>query len=130
MTPYDAVNVVLTHLSVSLIGSLGEQLVGLYLTGSLTYGDFDPGSSDIDFLVVLSKELSGEQFAAIAETHTRIGAATPRWEKRLEGSYISQDMIATKNRPERVRPYLNAGELQRYHYGNAWIINLQATQAL
>lgn len=102
----------------------GEQLIGLYLTGSLTYGDFNPGSSDIDFLRVLSKELSAEQVDAIVDMHKRIGAATPHWANRLEGSYITQDMIATKNRPERGRPYVNAGDLQRYRYGNEWTINL------
>ena len=128
MTPYSDVNAVLTQLSAGLPELLGEQLVGLYLTGSLTYGDFDPGSSDIDFLAVLTKELSGEQLQDITGLHERIGKADPRWAKRLEGSYITQDMIATKDRPDRARPYFNAGEIHQYRYGNEWTINLYALQ--
>ncbi len=128
MTPYDDVNVVLTHLSASLTELLGEQLIGLYLTGSLTYGDFDLGSSDIDFLAVLEKELSDEQLEGITTMHERIGKAVPRWMKRLEGSYITKDMLATKDRPEKARPYVNAGEIHHYRYGNEWTINLYALQ--
>jgi predicted nucleotidyltransferase len=124
VTPYDDVNAVLTQLSDGLTALLGEQLLGLYLTGSLTYGDFDHGSSDIDFLAVLSKELSGEQLDAIRTLHARSGEAVPRWAMRLEGSYITKDMLATKNRSERARPYINAGEIHHYRYGNEWTVNL------
>jgi hypothetical protein len=31
---------------------LGDMLIGLYLTGSLSYGGFDPACSDIDFLAL------------------------------------------------------------------------------
>jgi len=128
MTPYDDVNAVLTHLSTGLTELLGERLIGLYLTGSLTYGDFDPGSSDIDFLAVLENRVSDEQLQGITGLHERIGKADPRWAKRLEGSYITQDMIATKDRPDRARPYFNAGEIHQYRYGNEWTINLHALQ--
>lgn len=128
MTPYDDVNTVLTRLSTGLTELLGKQLISLYLTGSLTYGDFDPGSSDIDFLAVLTKELSGEQLHDITGLHERIGKADPRWAKRLEGSYITLDMIATKNRPEKARPYVNAGVIHHYRYGNEWTVNLYALQ--
>jgi hypothetical protein len=126
MTPYADVNAVLSHLSDGVTGLLGEQLLGLYLTGSLTCGDFDPGSSDIDFLAVLGKELSDEQLGAITDMHERIGAAVPRWATRLEGSYITKDMIATKDRPTRKRPYVNGGEINLSRYGNEWTINLYA----
>jgi predicted nucleotidyltransferase len=128
VTPYDDVNAVLTQLSAGLTGLLGEQLLGVYLTGSLTYGDFDPGSSDIDFLAVLDEELTGEQLDAIVDLHKRIGDAVPRWVKRLEGSYITKAMLATKDRPEQARPYINAGEIHHYRYGNEWTINLYALQ--
>ncbi|HEY7021687.1 MAG TPA: aminoglycoside adenylyltransferase domain-containing protein [Ktedonobacterales bacterium] len=128
MTPYDDVNAVLTQLSDGLTALLGGQLLGLYLTGSLTYGDFDPGRSDIDFLAVLSDELSGNQLDAVTALHERIGAAIPHWAKRLEGSYITKEMIETKARPDKARPYVNAGEIHHYPYGNEWTINLYALQ--
>jgi hypothetical protein len=96
VTPYGDVSAVLTQLSDGLTTLLGEQLIGLYLTGSLTYGDFDPGGSDIDFLAVLDSELVDEQVQDIMALHECIGAAFLRWAKRLEGSYLTRDMITSK----------------------------------
>ncbi len=128
VSPCDDVNAVVTQLSDGLTALLGERLLGLYLTGSLTYGDFDPDSSDIDFLAVLGLELSAQQLTALTGLHNRLGAAVPRWAKRLEGSYITKDMLATKIRPQWARPYVNAGEIHSYRYGSEWTINLYALQ--
>jgi hypothetical protein len=128
VTPYDDVNAVLTQLGAGLTELLGGQLLGLYLTGSLTYGDFDPASSDIDFLAVLAEALTAEQLDAIVEMRKRSGDAVPHWAKRLEGSYITKDMLATKDRPEKARPYMNADEIHHYRYGNEWTINLYALE--
>ncbi|HSH55965.1 MAG TPA: nucleotidyltransferase domain-containing protein [Candidatus Limnocylindrales bacterium] len=100
LTPYEDVNKVLELLARGLKELLGGQLVGLYLTGSLTYGDFDKGSSDIDFLAILNNPLSDEQLETIKQLHQQIGEAVPFWAKRLEGSYVSVEMIKTKERPE------------------------------
>lgn len=125
-TPYQDVNEVLAHLSDGLTELLGNQLVGLYLTGSLTYGDFDYGSSDIDFLAVLEKVFSERQLRDIQDMHDRIGERVPRWAKRLEGSYITKDMSTSTDRPEETRPYVNGGKMHHYRYGNEWTINLAA----
>ena len=47
-TPYPAINTVLTEWAEGLKRLLGEKIVGLYLSGSLAYGDFVPDRSDID----------------------------------------------------------------------------------
>lgn len=128
LTPYQDVNQVLELLTTGLEKLLGSQLAGLYLTGSLTYGDFDKGSSDIDFLAVLTDALTDEQLEAVKQLHQQIGEAVPFWSKRLEGSYITTQMIETKERPEEKRPYVNGGNVNLYQYGNEWIINLYALQ--
>ncbi|MEZ4626197.1 MAG: hypothetical protein R2843_15715 [Thermomicrobiales bacterium] len=46
----DDVRSILADLRDAIDRIFGERLLALYLTGSLTYGDFDPGSSDIDYL--------------------------------------------------------------------------------
>ncbi len=58
---------------------LGNQLIGLYLTGSLTYGDFDPGSSDIDFLAILDRALSDRQRSRIEKLHSIMADDYPKW---------------------------------------------------
>ena len=128
LTPHKDVNQVLELLRTGLKELLNNQLAGLYLTGSLTYGDFDKGSSDIDFLAVLNKPLTDQQLEKIKTLHQKIGEAVPFWAKRLEGSYITTEMIKTKDRPEEQRPYVNGGKVNLYKYGNEWTINLYALQ--
>src|SRR3990167_7541115 len=123
-TPHQDVNHVLILLSDNLEKILGDQLVGLYLTGSLTYGDFDRESSDIDFLAVLTRTLSKDQLEKLKGMHSQIGKSEPTWAKRLEGSYITKSMLASTERPKEPRPYVNGGKVSESRYGNEWILNL------
>lgn len=110
-----------------LTPALGDHLVGLYLTGSLTYGDFDPGSSDIDYLVVLKQPMAPDEFARVKGLHVRIGHDYPRWKERIEGSYITEEMFGSIE-PPMPRPYFNGGQFWNPEplYGNEWLINLFA----
>jgi predicted nucleotidyltransferase len=58
-TPYPAINTVLTEWAEGLKRLLGKQAVGLYLSGSLAYGDFVPDRSDIDLQAVVSESADG-----------------------------------------------------------------------
>ncbi len=51
-TPYPDVNAVLRLLLEGAQPILGDHFIGLYLYGSLASGDFNPQTSDIDFVVV------------------------------------------------------------------------------
>jgi predicted nucleotidyltransferase len=53
VTPYPAINTVLTEWADGLKHLLGKKIVGLYLSGSLAYGDFIPERSDIDLQAVV-----------------------------------------------------------------------------
>ena len=72
-TPFPDVNALVSELFEGVRGILGSQLVGMYLDGSLAYGDFDR-DSDIDFIAVTRDELSPETFAALQAMHDRIAA--------------------------------------------------------
>jgi hypothetical protein len=87
-TPYPEVNTMLSLLLREVQGVLGADFVGMYLYGSLSLGDFDPASSDIDFLVVTEHELPGETVASLGTMHARIAASGLEWADKLEGSYI------------------------------------------
>lgn len=128
LTPHQDVNDILASLTQRLPEILGQELVGLYLTGSLTYGDFDRGSSDIDFLAVLARELSDAEFALVTEMHAQIAERYPVWAERIEGSYITQDMLGCIEPPVQPRPYINRGSFWNPDppYGNEWLINLFA----
>ena len=58
------VNTVLALLLSEVRALVGEALLGMYLTGSLSLGAFEAGSSDIDFLVVTVDALTDEQVNA------------------------------------------------------------------
>lgn len=125
ITPYPDVNDLLAMLAADLNDLLGDQLVGIYLTGSLTYGDFDHGSSDIDLLVIVHEPLSQEQRTHVANMHARIDDEYPQWAKRIECSYITKDMPHSVEPPETPRPYVNGGQLwDAASYGNEWLLNL------
>lgn len=125
-TRHADINEILSLLVEELGRILGPQLFGLYLTGSLTYGGFARGSSDIDFLAILSRPLTPQQFALIKQAHARIGAKHPTWARRIEGSYITRDMLRYVEPPPQPRPYINEGAFwdPDPRYGNEWLLNL------
>lgn len=91
LTPHDDMNGVLAELSSELTQTFGDQLVGLHHTGSLTYGDFDRGSSDIDYLVILKRRMVSNTFDNVKALHTGMRSRYPEWSARIEGSYVTED---------------------------------------
>jgi hypothetical protein len=87
-TGYPEVDTLLAHLLAEMRAVLGDELVGLYLYGSLSLGDFNPGSSDIDFLAATRGVLPDETLTQLAAMHARIAASGLPYAERLEGSYI------------------------------------------
>jgi hypothetical protein len=126
--PYPDVNYVIETLADGLKEALGEKLIGLYLIGSLTYGDFDPGSSDIDFIAVLQSEVTPEERQGIREAHRQATAEEPVWETRTECSYITARMLGSIDPPPQPRPYVNQGGMwdPDPEYGYEWLMNQHA----
>lgn len=126
LTPHQDINDILVELARGLSGTLGGRLVGFYLTGSLTYGDFDRGSSDIDYLVVMDEPVSDEQRRALVALHEAVGKRFPAWRERIEGSYVTRAMLPNLHPPVAGRPYVNGGAFWEPDppYGNEWLLNL------
>ena len=76
---------------------LGSRLVGFYLDGSLAIGDFDPRSSDIDFVVVITEEMPDDVFRALRALHERLAQEPSRWGRELEGSYITRAALGGRD---------------------------------
>jgi predicted nucleotidyltransferase len=87
-TPYEEVNRLLHFMLTNVQAILGDRLVGMYLYGSLSLGDFDPGSSDVDFWVVMDEDLPEEALVRLRDMHETIAASELPYAQRLEGSYI------------------------------------------
>jgi hypothetical protein len=103
--------------------TLGADLVGLYLHGSLASGDFDPQRSDIDFVAVTLWELSSDQVAALAAMHARLRASGLPGVTQLEGSYIPQQAIRRYDAAHCMHPALGAdGSFGLDRHGPDWVI--------
>ncbi len=86
--PYPELREVLILFVEDVAACLGENLVGIYLIGSIATGDFD-ADSDIDFLVVTRAEPTESEMKALQEIQVKIFARDCYPARHLEGSYIS-----------------------------------------
>ncbi|QBD75616.1 DUF4111 domain-containing protein [Ktedonosporobacter rubrisoli] len=127
-TRYNDVNEVLRDFVACIQALLGGQenhFYGLYLYGSLALGDFDPGHSDIDFIVVTTSELSAERIAALREMHARFANSSSPWAKRIEVAYIPREALNHLAPTEARYPQLEkGGELNMDHLEIGWIFQL------
>jgi predicted nucleotidyltransferase len=121
-TPHQEVNSVLTILLKNVKETLREQFVGMYLYGSLASGDFDPTSSDIDFVVITKDILSDELISKLEALHEHIWSGGSKWALKLEGSYVSKSLIRRHNLDGHPCPTVNEGKFFVDRRGSDWII--------
>jgi hypothetical protein len=109
-TPYPDVNAVLHAFTTQAQAILGAHFVGLYLSGSLAVGDFDPRSSDIDFVVVTDAPLPADRVAALRAMHARFADGESPWAEKIEAVYIPQDALQDGAPPDARYPILEKGD--------------------
>jgi hypothetical protein len=123
-TNYPDIHNVLDFLTQGILRIIGDNLLGVYLTGSLSYGDFNPDNSDIDLVAIVNDPLSPEQMEALKHMHLYVGETHEKWAKRIECSYVPRDMLHNILPPKKPRPYFGEGIFYpEAPYGNEWIIN-------
>ncbi len=122
MTTYPDVNVVLRHFLSNIRTILGDHFVAMYVYGSLALGDFDPRSSDIDFVVVTDAALSDDLFAALRDMHARFDAGDSPWATEVEAIYIPRVALRRYD-PDRARhPHIQRGEtLVMHQVDSGWV---------
>ena len=121
-TPYNDVNQVLEILHENAKAVLKEQFFGMYLYGSLATGDFNPKSSDIDFLVVTEGILLDGTISKLESMHKQIWASDLKWAAKLEGAYIPKDLIRRHSPNGYPCPTVNEGRFYLDRQGSDWII--------
>jgi predicted nucleotidyltransferase len=121
-TPYPDVNEVLNLLLSNAKEILGDQFVGMYLYGSLSSGDFNPETSDIDFLFVTDGSLSEETIAKLEVMHDRTWATSLKRAGKLEGAYVPKGLIHRHNPSGAPCPIINEGRFYIEKLGSDWII--------
>jgi hypothetical protein len=123
-TSYPDINDLLVTWKQDVCSVLGENVIGLYLTGSLTYGDFVPDRSDIDLQVVVHRALDQVELALIEQLHQRLEKHYPAWKNRVECSYVPLTMMSEILPPQAPRPWWGFGTFYAEALaGNEWIIN-------
>jgi Domain of unknown function (DUF4111)/Nucleotidyltransferase domain len=104
--------------------SLPCGVVGLYLTGSLAYGDFVPSRSDIDLQAVVRNPLTEDELKSIERLHREIEKRHPEWKGRIECSYVPLELMQQIMPPATPRPWWGFDTLYpQAPAGNEWIIN-------
>ena len=81
------VQALLADLLAGMRAILGDELIGLYLDVSLALGDFDPATSDVDFIAAIAHPLSSEAFAALAPLPRALRDSGRPSASDLEGAY-------------------------------------------
>src|SRR6187455_2090443 len=94
-TTYPEINALLDDLLAQIHAVLGQKLVGVYLYGSLVWGDFDRESSDIDLVVAVSSELDEQEFNNLDRMQLGFVEQHSFWEGRIEIAYISAAALQT-----------------------------------
>lgn len=108
-TPFPAVNRVLNELLEQTRTALDRQFYAMYLTGSLALGDFDPASSDIDYVVVTSSELSTAAITRLRRLHECFDAGNSEWAKKIEAVYVPPAALSLSTLPEARFPQVEKG---------------------
>jgi len=122
MNPPQEVTGMLDAVQSEIRDALRDNLVGMYLRGSLALGDFIPDTSDIDILVVTERPISDAEFATLAALHAHIAALPHPYANRLEMAYI--DRAAARGFESGLRhPTLGQGEtLVWSEHRDNWIL--------
>lgn len=124
VTPFPEINTLLTEWAEGLKHLLGKKIVGLYLSGSLAYGDFLPERSDIDLQAVVRSPLTENELRSVEELHREIERRCPQWTDRIECSYVPLELMRELAPPAKLRPSWGFGTLHaEAPAGNEWVIN-------
>lgn len=121
-TPYPAVNDLLQLLLAEVRGVLHGRFLGLYLYGSLSSGDFNPLTSDVDFVVVTDGDLPDDTIAALEAMHMRLAGSGLKYAAKLEGAYLPQATLRRYDPADAPRPMLNEGSFFMAQLGADWAI--------
>lgn len=126
LTPHKDVNDFLAFFTDGTISIFKENLIGIYLTGSLSYQAFNYNSSDVDITVILQNPVSPAELSAIKNFLALVENSFNTWARRLDCSYTPVEMLTSVLPPKKPRPWYWGGERILYAeapYGNEWSIN-------
>jgi len=124
-TPYPDVNAFLHQFLSHVRAVLGQDFVGLYLYGSLSLGDFNPASSDIDAVVATATPLGSEVVEELRGLHARMQASGGDWARWLDVSYMPLAALRRYDPTATRHPFSSTvSPFDVIEHGRDWVINL------
>ena len=117
-----AVAALLARLEEDVRAALGAQFSGLYLYGSLAMGDFNPATSDVDFLVVTDGAPAEAAVARLRALHEALWAGGLKWADKLEGTYLPRAALPRYDPDGPPWPTVNEGRFYLAPHGPDWVI--------
>jgi hypothetical protein len=124
LTPYGVINTLVAEWVEGVKHIFGNKVIGLYLGGSLAYGDFVPERSDIDLQAVVMSPLTEDELKLVEQLHKEIEKRCPEWANRTECSYVPLELMRELMPPTTPRPWWGFGTLYAAApAGNEWTIN-------
>ena len=123
-TTYPHINSLLNELFLRIQEVFGNKLVGLYLEGSLVFGDFNEKISDIDLLAVLSSDVTDQEFVQIKKMHEDFVKKHPKWDDEIEVCYISTNaLMSIKSRTSPIVNISPGEPIHKMESSKEWIMN-------
>ncbi|MGI8927544.1 MAG: aminoglycoside adenylyltransferase domain-containing protein [Tepidiformaceae bacterium] len=115
-----------THLLDAVVGAVStvlcEELLGVYVRGSLATDDFVPETSDVDTLMVTERPVTEAEFALLAAMHADLARLPSAYANRLEAAYIGREALR-RFQPGLSHPTLGQGEtLLMTEHREHWVL--------
>lgn len=108
---------------IELAKILEQNLIGIYLFGSIAFPRFEPRSGDIDFYVLIRRPLTQIQMKALDRMH-RILSGRFRFGKALDGFYITLSKASKRSIPTRLI-FAAHGRVHKNGRDDAWALHRQ-----
>jgi len=89
---------------------LKDNLLGAYLGGSFAHGGWH-SYSDVDFDVVIERDLNPPELADLKVLHARVYISDSYWARHLEGAYFPKAILGDLDRTAEPIWYLDNGSL-------------------
>jgi predicted nucleotidyltransferase len=119
-----AIESLLVSIRKAILAVAGSSLVGLYLFGSLTDGDFDAAVSDVDLIAVLADGPSEWLVVRLGRMHEDLARAHPDWDDRIEVIYIARQGLVNCRTSTTTIGVISPGEpFHVVEAGRDWILN-------
>ncbi len=124
ISAYEDINALIEELSAEIKSVLGDKLIGVYVYGSLIWGDFDHDISDIDMLAALDTDVTDTELADLEAMHDRFVGKYPDWNDRIEVQYFSKEGLQNfKMRAYRMANISPGEPLHIIEAGSEWFMN-------